>query len=110
VRGDAYHVFLTAYGDTPGLYVGARGPGGFEVRERPGGTGSPAFGYRVVARLRDAPGPRGERVDLPPVRPVTVPAPPAPARLPELPPLPEVPEVPKMPEVPGAPPGPRRGG
>jgi hypothetical protein len=100
-RGDAYHVFLTAYGDTAWLYVGPRGPGGFEVRERPGGPGGTAFGYRVVAKRRDAARPRLERVPLRPPRPG-----PAAPRPPEVPPLPEMPEVPPRPEVPGLPGGP----
>jgi hypothetical protein len=104
VRGDAYHVFLTPEGDSRGLYVSGKGPAGFAVQEQQGGTSGLPFAYRVVAKRRDAAGRRGERVALPPVRPVQVPAPPARAELPELPPLPEVPEVP------GVPPGPRKGG
>jgi hypothetical protein len=117
-REDAYHVFLTAYGDTPGLYVSGRGPGGFEVRERPGGPGGTAFAYRVVARRRDAAGPRLERATPPPPRPVRVPPPPAQVQrsevpplpeVPERPPLPELPEVPEVPPRPDVPPGQRRG-
>ena len=37
---------------------------GFEVREQKGGTSSLSFSYRVVAKRKDIPGPRMERVDL----------------------------------------------
>jgi hypothetical protein len=111
VRGDAYHVFLTPGGDSRGLYVANKGPTGFAVQEQQGGTGSLPFGYRVVAKRREAPGPRLERVPPRPAR--QAPPAPAPPRLPEVPPLPELPPLPDMPgvpEVPGVPPGPRRGG
>jgi len=83
VRTDAYQVFLTAYGDNRGLYVGNQTPSGFEVREVQGGTSSIGFGYRVLARPRDAVSPRLDRVTLPPspaqprldrVEPLDVPA------------------------------------
>lgn len=45
-----YHVFLTPYGDSLGLYVSVRGGTGFQVREQGGGKSSIAFSYRVVAK------------------------------------------------------------
>src|SRR5262249_17024151 len=45
-----YHVFLTARGESNGLYVSAQGTAGFTVQERGKGTSSVAFAYRVVAR------------------------------------------------------------
>jgi hypothetical protein len=45
---ETYHVFLTPDGDTRGLYVAAKTPAGFVVRETQGGRGSFAFDYRVV--------------------------------------------------------------
>ena len=47
-----YHVYLTANGDTKGLYVINKGPGSFEVREAGGGTSNVAFDYRIVAKRR----------------------------------------------------------
>ena len=47
-----YHVFLTANGDSSGLYVARKTTDGFEVREHGGGTTSVAFDYRVVVRRR----------------------------------------------------------
>jgi hypothetical protein len=112
VRGDAYHVFLTPGGDSRGLYVANKGPTGFAVQEQQGGTNSLPFGYRVVARRRDAARARLERLPLRPARPTPV-APAAP-RPPELPPLPRAPELPPLPDLPGGlegpgvPPGQRR--
>jgi hypothetical protein len=83
VRADAYQVFLTAYGDSRGLYVSNQTASGFEVREVQGGTSSVGFGYRVVARPRDLPTSRLDRVTLAPspaqpkldrVEPLDVPA------------------------------------
>jgi hypothetical protein len=106
VRAEDYLVFLTPEGDCRGLYVSARSPTGFEVRELAGGTASLAFGYRVVAKRKDLPGPRlarvpmPERVELParaamqarpaPPAPRPRPEPPRPARGPEPGPLPVV--------------------
>jgi hypothetical protein len=47
-----YHVFLTANGDSNGLYVSRKTPAGFEVREHAGSASSLAFDYRIVARRR----------------------------------------------------------
>ena len=44
-----YHVFLTPNGDCKGLYVAAKTPTSFEVRELGGGTSSVHFDYRIVA-------------------------------------------------------------
>jgi hypothetical protein len=82
VRADDYEVFLTPRGDCKGLYVAAQNPNGFEVRELQGGTSSLAFSYRVVAKRKDIPGQRLEKVDLPArVQVPTVPRPPAPPQL-----------------------------
>jgi hypothetical protein len=47
-----YHVFLTANGDSKGLYVTAKSASGFEVHESGGGTSSLSFDYRIVAKRR----------------------------------------------------------
>jgi len=53
VTADAsYHVFLTPNGDSKGLYVIAKTPNTFEVRESGGGTSSLTFDYRIVAKRR----------------------------------------------------------
>ena len=65
VHGNNYHVFLTAEGDSNGLYIADRNPNSFEVREKKGGTSSHAFSYRVVAKRKDIAGPRLEKVDVP---------------------------------------------
>jgi len=47
-----YHVFLTAAGESNGLYVSRKTAAGFEVREQGGGSANIAFDYRVVAKRR----------------------------------------------------------
>jgi hypothetical protein len=47
---DHYHVFLTPLGDCNGLFVEAKGPVSFEVRELAGGASSVSFDYQIVAR------------------------------------------------------------
>jgi hypothetical protein len=44
-------VFLQPAGDSPGLFV-EKDEEGFTVYERPGGSGSVSFDYRVVAKRR----------------------------------------------------------
>jgi hypothetical protein len=99
VHGDRYLIFLTPNGDTRGLYVSSRGPTVFEVREVQGGTASLGFSYRVVARRKDVPGPRLERVSMPQAF-----APPQPRRAAEL----VLPPRPDLPDRPDHPPTPRR--
>jgi trimeric autotransporter adhesin len=48
----SYHVFLTANGDSNGLYVARKTAAGFEIREHGGGTSNVAFDYRIVAKRR----------------------------------------------------------
>jgi hypothetical protein len=80
VRTDDYHVFLTPEGDTQGLFVSARTPDGFEVRELQGGTSTLTFSYRVVAKRGDIEAVRMQRTEPPPaladVLPAEVPVPP----------------------------------
>ena len=57
-RDAAYYVFLTPLGDTRGLYVSAKSPAGFQVRETQGGRSSISFDYRIVAHPADASGDR----------------------------------------------------
>jgi hypothetical protein len=53
VEADTYHVFLSPYGESRGLYVENRDPTGFVVREQQGGASNIPFSYRVVARRND---------------------------------------------------------
>jgi hypothetical protein len=63
-----YHVFITPYGDSNGLYVSGRNRNGFDVREQGGGTSSLRFSYRIVAKRRDVAVKRFRKVARP-VRP-----------------------------------------
>jgi hypothetical protein len=53
VKTKGYHVFLSAYGNSKGLYVSARTTTGFSVREQDRGNGNIIFSYRIVARRKD---------------------------------------------------------
>jgi hypothetical protein len=81
VLTNAYHAFVTEYGASTGLYVADRRPDSFTVRAVDAKSTS-AFSYRIVARRKDVPGPRLEKVAIP-------------AALPDLPP----PSIPTMPEL-----------
>ncbi len=52
VNLEEYHVFLTPMGDCNGLYVAAKTPAFFKVRELAGGTSDVSFDYRIIARRR----------------------------------------------------------
>ena len=65
VHTEDYHVFLTAEGETQGLYVSARSPDGFEVREQQGGRSNLTFSYRVVARRSDIEAERLQQIETP---------------------------------------------
>jgi hypothetical protein len=66
VRTDDYHVFITAEGESAGLYVARRTRRGFEVREQGGGRSRVGFSYRIVAARRDVPGRRFTRATVAP--------------------------------------------
>jgi hypothetical protein len=102
VHGNAYHVFLTEYDDHNALFVTRRGPRGFEVRAKSSPTASGRFGYRVVAKRKDIPGPRLERVNVPQAPPP--PRAPRAVKL-DLPARPEIPVLPVVPLPPGQVPG-----
>lgn len=86
-----YHVFLTPYGDSNGLYVTSKTATGFVVQEQHTGTSNLAFSWRVMAKRKDITGARLAKVDLP--------APPAPAQRPTLDPN-TVPQPPQLPAPP----------
>jgi hypothetical protein len=60
-----YHVFLTPLGDCQGLYVAAKTPTSFEVRELGGGKADVSFDYRIVAKRLGYEDARLEEVVLP---------------------------------------------
>jgi hypothetical protein len=64
VDGDAYHVFITEYGDNNALYVVERTGAGFLVRAKTANANG-TFSYRVVAKRKDIAAPRFDKVDLP---------------------------------------------
>jgi hypothetical protein len=63
VDGDAYHVFITEYDGNNALYVTQRSSSGFLVRAKERLAAS-SFSYRVVAKRRDIPALRFEKVEL----------------------------------------------
>ncbi len=65
VHTNGYHVFVTPHGDCGGLFVSSRTRTQFEVRELNGGRSSVGFSYRIVAKRKDIPGKRLEKVKLP---------------------------------------------
>ena len=68
IGGPKYHVFLTPYGDSLGLFVSRRSAQGFEVREQQNGRNNIEFSYRIVAKRRDVAGERLAKVKLAPRR------------------------------------------
>lgn len=61
-----YHVFLTPLGDCKGLFVAAKTPTSFEVRELGGGTASIGFDYRIAALRRGYENTRLEQLEVRP--------------------------------------------
>jgi hypothetical protein len=53
VEVDGYHIFITPYGESKGLFVAERYATGFRVCEQQGGTSNVSFAYRVVAKRKD---------------------------------------------------------
>lgn len=80
VKTAAYHVFLTPYSDSNGLYVSRRTGKGFEVREQHGGKSNAPFSYRIVAKRKDVPERRLAKVNLPTLPQVERQSPPPPKR------------------------------
>src|SRR5205823_1488486 len=80
IETSAYHVFLTPYGDSNGLYVADRTANGFLVQEQKGGTSNLTFSYRVVAKRKDVASPRMAKIRVSAAPPADVfPASPFPA-------------------------------
>ncbi len=65
VEVNGYHVFLTPYGESNGLFVAERHATGFRVCEQQGGTSAVSFAYRVVAKRKNVVAKRLARVTPP---------------------------------------------
>jgi hypothetical protein len=65
-KTDHYHVFLTAYGPSNGLYVEHRTARSFVVREQQDGKSHISFSYRIVAKRRDIDVARFKKMPAPP--------------------------------------------
>jgi hypothetical protein len=70
VQVDRYHVFITPYGESNGLFVAERNAAGFRVCEQQGGDSNAGFAYRVVAKRKDIAADRLARIDPPSPRSV----------------------------------------
>ncbi|HSU14095.1 hypothetical protein [Longimicrobium sp.] len=67
IEVNSYHIFLTPYGESNGLFVAERYATGFRVSEQQGGTSNVSFAYRVVAKPKDGVANRSAAVTLPEV-------------------------------------------
>jgi hypothetical protein len=65
IEARRYHVFLTPYGETAGLYVARRTKNGFDVAERKPGKSNASFSWRVVAKPKGAKNGRFARTTAP---------------------------------------------
>lgn len=65
IKTGKYHVFVTPYGNSNGLYVTHRSSKGFRVQEQNGGNSNVRFSYRVVAKRKGIKVRRMARVTLP---------------------------------------------
>lgn len=65
IKTGKYHVFVTPYGKSNGLYVTHRSSKGFRVQEQNGGNSNVRFSYRVVAKRKDIKAGRMARITLP---------------------------------------------
>lgn len=83
IHSDAYHVFLTPYSDSKGLFVTNRTATGFSVQEQQGGTSATAFSYRIVAKRKDVSADRFAVVTPPPAAAAIMKAPSVPTTLPD---------------------------
>jgi hypothetical protein len=65
VETDKYHVFLTPYGDSNGLYVSRRDSTEFQVSEHQGGKSNLSFSYRIAAKRKDVGSARLPKISMP---------------------------------------------
>jgi hypothetical protein len=78
IKTDSYHVFLTAYGRSNGLYVSKRTRQGFVVEEQSNGKSNVNFSFRIVGKRKDVKAERFAKVTLPKI-----------GKPPKLPPVPK---------------------
>jgi len=64
-KSNKYHVFVTPYRNSNGLYVTHRNSKGFRVQEQNDGRSNLTFSYRVVAKRKDIKAERLARITLP---------------------------------------------
>jgi len=64
IKTDKYHVFVTPYGDSNGLYVTQRGSKGFLVKEQNNGQSNLDFSYKIVANRKDISAERLAKIEL----------------------------------------------
>jgi hypothetical protein len=79
INVDSYHVFLTPYGASNGLYVSKRTRQGFVVEEQGHGKSSLSFSFRIVGKAKDVKAGRFAKVKVskaPQPKPKTGPKPP----------------------------------
>jgi hypothetical protein len=65
IKVDSYHVFLTPYGPSNGLYVSKRTRQGFVVEEQGRGKSSLSFSFRIVGKRKDLKAERFAKVIVP---------------------------------------------
>ena len=65
IETDSYHVFVTPYGKSNGLYVSSRNRNGLVVEELNAGKSGVRFSYRIVGKRRDLEAKRFAKVVLP---------------------------------------------
>jgi hypothetical protein len=65
IKTDAYHVFLSPYGGSNGIYVSKRTREGFVVEEQGGGKSSLTFSFRIVGKRKDVKAERFAKMGAP---------------------------------------------
>ncbi|HKQ07274.1 MAG TPA: hypothetical protein VJ464_19270 [Blastocatellia bacterium] len=65
IKSNKYHVFVTPYGNSNGLYVTHRNSKGFRVQEQNDGSSKLTFSYRVVAKRKDIKAERLAKITVP---------------------------------------------
>jgi hypothetical protein len=65
IKKDSYHVFLTPYGHSHGLYVSSRTGASFVVKEQNEGKSTLKFSYRIVGKRKDVKAERFAKVTAP---------------------------------------------
>jgi hypothetical protein len=80
IKTDSYHVFLTPYGRSNGLYVAKRTRQGFRVEEQGNGKSNVSFSFRIIGARKDVKAERFAKISL-----AEIPKPPGTPPLPKRP-------------------------